>query len=403
MSSKGIYVNSSSGTLLNANETRYISIPDAPFRSATEADKSVPFKAYGGTFSKMSLYVSANTLSVNGTYTFRFASGDGTQTFTVTAGVTGLFQDTTHSDTITANDVCCYKWVAPAGSGAATVTMSSMAFSPSTNYRVYVNASGGTLSNASNYKAIQGNSGSATEALTQVKFRTGGVLKNARVYVTANSSTTNVAVKSRINGANGNINVTVTALTTGEFVDNTNTDTIASTDLVNWDTSGATTGNPSGGTMKVEFVPTDSYLNQLSGSASNSVTSGTTAYLAPACSFGSASTVAEARLQAPVDFDYTISKAEVYVSANATSSNSTFDLRVNGVSSAITMTITAGVTGYFSDLSNTVSGNSGDLINFRCVNGGGGTLTMNGFNNLMQETQSTPASTSKRLSLLGVG
>ena len=48
--------------------------------------------------SKMTLYIGSNTLSGSCVFTSRKNSGPGNQTMTVTTGVTGEFQDLTHTD-----------------------------------------------------------------------------------------------------------------------------------------------------------------------------------------------------------------------------------------------------------------------------------------------------------------
>ena len=71
-----------------------------------------------------------------------------------------------------------------------------------------------------------------TEGDTQVTWRTAGTLSNLWIVVVANSLAAST-LTSRINGANGNLSVSITATTTGTFEDTTNTDAIAAADLLN--------------------------------------------------------------------------------------------------------------------------------------------------------------------------
>lgn len=57
---------------------------------------------------------------------------------------------------------------------------------------------------------------------------------NIRVLVLANNATGNGSVKSRKNNTNGNQNIVITALTTGEFTDGVNTDSIVVSDDINY-------------------------------------------------------------------------------------------------------------------------------------------------------------------------
>ncbi len=67
-------------------------------------------------------------------------------------------------------------------------------------------------------------------------------LKNLSFDVTSNTSTTNCTVQSRKNGVNGNLLITITALTLGIFADTLNFDTCALNDLACLTTGAATTG-----------------------------------------------------------------------------------------------------------------------------------------------------------------
>lgn len=409
MSIKQIYVCSSSGTTLNINDTQYISFPDAMFRNATESVKTYPVKIDSGVSSNLCAFVTANTLSANGTIVFRKTSGDGAQSITITAGVTGRFQDNTNTDSVSVDDSISYKWNAPAGTGSATFTSITSVFSPDSNFRMYADAAGVTLTTTAQCLPISGGNFSTTDALeanAQCKFRTAGTLRNARINVTSNASTANVNLVSRVNGADGGISLNITALTTGVYLDDSGTDSISVSDLVNFRNPGTTTGNIGEQGIQVEFLASDSADNQVIGAANNTCTDGVTRYLPISNAFTSGN-LTEANAQIPIDFDYTIKSLEVYVSANATTSNSTIDQRVDtggGASStALTATITSGTTGYFSDLTHTVTGNSGDLINTRVVNGGGGTIIYHGIGYVMRETQAAPVGRTSRLALLGVG
>ncbi len=404
MSIKQVYVACNGATVFNAATTTYFPINAQLNASVTEANRYHYLRPNGGTFSHMAFYVSANTLDTNGTITLRKNGAGGlNQTVTITAGVTGLFQDTTNSDALSTDDAVNYQWVVSGGTGSATIEFASITLSPSSNFRMYGAEQGAiSLTTANVYRHINSNGTSATETDVQQKFRQGGTLSQGEVYLTANTSITNTVLTSRINGADGTIVVTCTALTTGLFRDSTHSDTVASTDLVDWVISGYTALSTVTATFyDVAFTSSDTSLNQLSCATNLSIADGTTRYFPISGTLGAKTT--EVLIQTPINFDYTINNLEVYIPTNATTSASTLDLRVGASSSTLSVSITAGTTGYFSDTSHTVTGSSGDLLNCRLVNGGGGALILRQYGMVMGETQAAPTTgRTSRLALLGV-
>jgi hypothetical protein len=66
----------------------------------------------------------------------------------------------------------------------------------------------------------------------------------------------------------------------------------------------------------------------------------------------------------PVPVAGTISNMYINVASNASTTNCTVTLNVNNIDTALAVTITALTTGTFSDTSNSVNVNAGDLICF---------------------------------------
>lgn len=71
------------------------------------------------------------------------------------------------------------------------------------------------------------------ESRVQVPLYSNGKLENLYVYLTQNSSTSDSTLVSRINGADGNLSITIPATTTGAFRDTSNYDLVNVGDLVN--------------------------------------------------------------------------------------------------------------------------------------------------------------------------
>jgi hypothetical protein len=81
----------------------YVPILGAGFAQSTEANAQItmPFQA---TATRMRANVIVNT-STGWTATFRIGAADGAQTYSVTSSGTGLFEDTTHSDSLSAGNL----------------------------------------------------------------------------------------------------------------------------------------------------------------------------------------------------------------------------------------------------------------------------------------------------------
>jgi hypothetical protein len=101
---------------------------------------------------------------------------------------------------------------------------------------------------------------------------------------------------------------------------------------------------------------------------------GVTNYFAPMG--GTPTLTAEASAQIVAADTATVSSLGVYVVANSlTTATTTFGFRVNGVSSALTVSVPAGATGSFSDVTNTAAVADGDLICFIISTSAGGSGT----------------------------
>lgn len=359
---------------LAVNETKYLNISGKLNSSATEAEKASYFRVNGGVFSNLAVFLVANTIDATGTFRLRVGSADVNLTTSVTASTTGIFVDNSNTDTIATDALVDYKWTVGAGTGTAVISYTAVVFEPATNVRIYQQGSNVSVNAlATDYADLNANSSfTATEAITQNKTRIAGTLKKAQVYVTSNASTTAVSVRLRVNTANGNNVVSCTALTTGLFEDTASTDSVVADDLLNWQLSGATTGAMTTSLITIFMAPSSGTSTMAFGNVSNAA-DGATAYNKVAANGNANAT--ESNVNTPINFDYTVKNLEVYVGGNATTSASTIDLRINSASSAVTVSVTAGTTGFFSDTSNSSNGTSGQGLDLRVVNGGGGTLT----------------------------
>lgn len=127
--------------------------------------------------------------------------------------------------------------------------------------------------------------------------------------------------------------------------------------------------------------------------AGESLSAGSTLYCALSPTVESSSTASANRTV--MRNACTISAPAARVSSNATSGASTYTLQVNGVDSGVSITITAGTTGYFAG-SGTASIASGDEVGWKLVTGAGGAVTLTALLCVVEATGS------ETITLLGV-
>lgn len=196
------------------------------------------------TLSNMQIVVTANA-SAGFTATLQKNGVNANQTISIGAGLTGLFEDISNTDTVAAGDY--YNALTSTPSASITVTAVSVKSIGAVANRVaaHCGANIASLTPATTrYSGLWGRSlASTTEAPVQTPMPCDATLSALSVFVRSNASTTTATLKSRINGADGAQTVSITALTTGLYQDLTHTDDVTAGDLISTVISGGTTGN----------------------------------------------------------------------------------------------------------------------------------------------------------------
>jgi len=354
----------------SAGQTRYLK-PYVSVENSDTTESPAQLKIRStGTVSNLSVVVSVNTSSAGATLTSRKNTAAGGMSISIPAGsTTGEFTDATNSDSLSAGDLYNYQLVVNAGTGAMSLSVINAVFDATTDTccQLLGFASSTPTSGSTNYCTVNGNLGvRQVEAEGQTKIRTSGTLKNMFVRCTGFGS--NTTFTTRINGADGTQTITVTG--TGVFEDTSHTDTIASGDLIDYKmvlAAGFSTISIAG----CEFVTTNNTFMLVNGEGSNippSVATGATSY--SACggrAAGPSATESDSKTTSRLAFTAS------YLGINALTiptNPTTVDLRVNGASSALTMSVTG--TGITEDTTHSVSIASTDQINYRIAAGSGG-------------------------------
>lgn len=346
-----------------------------------------------GVLSNFQVSITLNSCNADTVFTLRKNGSDGNSTVTVPAGTTGVFKDTTHTDSITSGDLISFKSVPGAGStGLFNITYGCALFTPTDtsvcssnlSYGHIAGRSGLTGASTRYYQALNGffDTALTTEATANYKMQISGTFKNMTGYVESNSRTTTTALEFRKGGTSQSLVCSYGSTVTGEQVDTTHTVSVVDNDLVNFSIlNGTGTSAIVWNRLTAEFETTASsnlaqslYIgyNQTIGTQARN----TTRYYAFCGYFDALTAEANTKFKMPVG-GFTAKNLSVNVTTNSISSASTFVLRVNGANSALTIPITASTTGWFEDTTHSVTINEGDDLDFALVSGtGSGSQTM---------------------------
>lgn len=223
--------------------------------NATESSVGFTFKT-SGTFQKAFIYINENTNTFATTLSLRKNTANGNISISITASTTGIFQDTTHTDSVVSGDIV--NWAILGGAEANTITtrITSVEFVTTDGSFQVVGSSGrplGVAQNAgTNTYTVPGThplsaSTTADDVNRQSKVGFAFTISNLEVNVVVNGGTTNGIYSLRLNSASSGLSATLTALTTGVFFDNTNTVNIVANDLLAFKFSTGATANSSTG------------------------------------------------------------------------------------------------------------------------------------------------------------
>lgn len=340
--------------------------------STTEANTQIIHET-AGTLSSLYVYISANTVSATSTYTVRKNGADGNLTVSVTASTTGAFTDVTHSDTVAAADKMGIKVVAGGTGTSITSTVQTFQFDATsgTNVRFYGLVGNNITSNGITlfytFPGTSSGTGGAAETASQFKFKTSGTLKNLALHVATNARAVTDTIKTRINGADGNLVISITSGATGFFEDLTHTELISSGTLGNLaGVYGASTSAIAINDVAFDFSTTNNTSHVIGGGSFFFAFSGIMySRLEPE----SNTNATEANMQSSSPIPFSLSNFEIYVSANGRAATDTFTSRLNGAPGAQSISVTAAATGYFEDTTNSDSISAGDKVAFKYAPG----------------------------------
>lgn len=235
--------------LTTASTSFFYSVSGKSAGDATEAPCKQVVRA-GYTADNMFVEVDFNSRTTAVTVTLRKNGADATNTLSVGAGLTGLFEDTAHSDTFASGDTINFVDTLGTGSGSYRaqshgVTATATGAAPTSD--VYATDPSGvvvTFFASPQFLAIAGTLVTATTNEGNAKIRHGFavIMIRMRVNISANTMTGTTTLVLRKNTVNQTNTIAIATVLTGTFEDTTHIDFAGATDDVCWAISGGTSG-----------------------------------------------------------------------------------------------------------------------------------------------------------------
>ena len=244
MGAKCILETSGAPTSTTAGTTQYWFLANAAITvpQTAEINRQLPYRT-PGTFSKLYVRIPTNTTTADSILVVRKNGADTALTITIPAGTATVVEDIIHDVTIAAGDKLCFKSVS-GGTGTLSFSIMSVIFQPTATGNDAMSkmvtctsaTAGYNFDNLTRFAPLVGTltPNTATESICRTKIVKPTVKKFLAVFVSANARTTDTIIKSRKNGADGNITLTITAGFVGWVEDMIHEDSLNTDDEFNW-------------------------------------------------------------------------------------------------------------------------------------------------------------------------
>ena len=362
------------GITTTANITQYF-FPggQGATASSTEAPRQISFHT-PGVLSGLYIRITASTTNAATTIRTRINGANGNQSVSPGTAATGVFEDTTNTDTIADGDLVAIQAVA-APTGTLTMTNISQIFDvpgKATAVTKMVTNPASITGGSGFFCVVYGGQNETLGIEDDVKYQVprGGTFVNLAVYVLGNTRTADSNVKSRVDGANGKLVVTIPTTTSGLFEDTTNRDLIPKGGVTDYDyvINAGGTGTITVQSISTEFMCYNDGLCIIGVSTNVPYNQGTTNYAPMQGRLSGELTEADTQVRARIACN--ASRLSVSVRTNNVANASTISFRVNGAS-AVATSIPSATTGVFENITDFATVAVDDLINYRVVMGAG--------------------------------
>lgn len=232
------------GSASSSTSLRYWCLGGIVSLSATEASvNATALEAF--TASNLQIYIRTNPSAAGFDVRFRNGGANGNQLIAAaTIGTaTGLFEDTSNTDSVASGANYCVSTSAPSSAiTVGSISIKRLGSTPGASTLSGNLSSTALAATATRYSSFAGAFG-ATESQNQLLAPFAGTMSKFSAYVSTNASTTTVTAVVRVAGASVNETLAITASTTGLFQDLTNSDNFTAGQTLGFMASGGTTGS----------------------------------------------------------------------------------------------------------------------------------------------------------------
>lgn len=378
--SETLIASTSNQTISLANTVRYAPIGATPNRigadtlNLAEADTQYTMRA-GGTLSNMYVRVSTNAKNLATPIRLRKNLANANQNVSITGNITGVFEDTTNTDTVAAGDELDYQFTFPNVAGNQVFDVMSLIFLSSTSDTVVPIISWRTitvnLTTTTVYQPISGLCDfiNSVENNANAKIQTDCTLRYLFIQMPTRTIGT-ATVRLRKNGANGNSVISASS-GTGMFEDLSGIDAITAGDNVCISAVASTaSGTRTIVMLGLTMITTDNKF--FLGGVDANLTEGTiafntTTYIPITGRPVRQTTENNAKMKTRIA-SLDLTNLTVNVTAYSVNSTTTIRTRKNGVNGA--QSVNFNTTGFHTDTTNTDSCTSSDEVNYQVVSGG---------------------------------
>jgi len=339
--------------------------------ATTESNSHIPYQT-AGTLANLTANLKSNTCTGTSTIKTRKNASDGAQALSIAATTTGIFEDVVNSDSIASTDNVAIQYSGGTANGLAGLLSTTFDAGSVTVIHWVTTVLTGSYNTASTtyFMPVAGddlfNLGGTTEGPNKMNCPIAGTLQKMYMKVPGNTHVGNTTVRSRVNGANGGISVSITALTTGVFTDYSGTDALVAGDDINYSITVAAgeSGSLSIYFIATEFATTEEKFISLSGDTIGTAFNNATAYwyIGSGAIDGQTS---EAVTMQKMRMNARASNLFLNVSANTHSVADTVAFRVNNTTRLL-ISIPASTTGQFEN-TDFFNIKKNDSVNFQLI------------------------------------
>lgn len=350
----------------------------------TEANQQMVVHA-PGTFSLLATKV--DNVGTGRSCRFRDTGANGNQIVSPTDITAGVFRDSVNTDVLQDGDKVD---LAFAEVGATVWYWAACAFAATTGHACYYFTTGSVTSTGANENFSHPLSGelaaSVAEASAGCPINVAGKGWYFQAYVTANTRSTTTIIKARLNAANANITVGVTAGTTG-LIEETVTvnDDYVDGDLVNfWSRTSTGSGNFTVSMYGLVIIPTSGIKNDLFASCAGGAgiartASATTHYVKISGDISSLTNTTESSVAIRHGFKVTITNLRLSIITNTYTGALAVKLRVANADGTNVLSVAAGTTGVIEDTIHSDAALEDDDVDIALSGGTSGSCTITNF------------------------